>query len=161
MTEWVSQAPGAADLWSAPCWGSFGEGCTRYTRALNFLTASGVTGVKKFTRLPSGSRNRRERLPQGTHASDDTLDGLPRRDLADPFLEFGDLTVEGVRLNRIRRSRLRAKNGLGHSCVQTDQHRPRGEDDDVELLRWQRTGHALSLPHEAQVGLDELDPCNV
>jgi hypothetical protein len=32
---------------------------------LNFLMASSVTGVKRLTRLPSGSRNRMERLPQG------------------------------------------------------------------------------------------------
>jgi len=31
----------------------------------NFLMASSVTGVKRLTRLPSGSRNRMERLPQG------------------------------------------------------------------------------------------------
>ncbi len=31
----------------------------------NFLTASGLTGVKKLTKLPSGSRNKSERLPQG------------------------------------------------------------------------------------------------
>jgi hypothetical protein len=32
---------------------------------LNFLMASSVTGVKKLRRLPSGSRNRIERLPHG------------------------------------------------------------------------------------------------
>lgn len=31
----------------------------------NFFLASGVTGVNKLTRLPSGSRNKRDLLPQG------------------------------------------------------------------------------------------------
>src|ERR1700722_10222036 len=31
----------------------------------NFLMASALTGVKKLTRFPSGSRNRSERLPHG------------------------------------------------------------------------------------------------
>ncbi len=31
----------------------------------NFSMAAGVTGVKKLTRLPSGSRNSSDRLPQG------------------------------------------------------------------------------------------------
>src|SRR4051794_13302281 len=31
----------------------------------NFAMAAGVTGVKKLTRLPSGSRNSSDRLPQG------------------------------------------------------------------------------------------------
>ena len=31
----------------------------------NLLTASSVTGVKRLTRLPSGSRNNMERFPQG------------------------------------------------------------------------------------------------
>jgi hypothetical protein len=31
----------------------------------NFLIASALTGVKKLTRLPSGSRNNSERLPHG------------------------------------------------------------------------------------------------
>ncbi|GAA3120039.1 hypothetical protein GCM10020254_78920 [Streptomyces goshikiensis] len=33
--------------------------------AANLATAAEVTGVKKLTRLPSGSRRRSERLPQG------------------------------------------------------------------------------------------------
>jgi hypothetical protein len=33
--------------------------------SLNLLIASSVTGVKRLTRLPSGSRNRMERFPQG------------------------------------------------------------------------------------------------
>jgi hypothetical protein len=31
----------------------------------NFSLASGVTGVKRFTKLPSGSRKSSERLPHG------------------------------------------------------------------------------------------------
>jgi hypothetical protein len=31
----------------------------------NFLIASALTGVKKLTKVPSGSRNKSERLPQG------------------------------------------------------------------------------------------------
>jgi hypothetical protein len=46
---------------------TFGECQARDMRfqPLNFLMASSVTGVKRFTRLPSGSRNRIERLPHG------------------------------------------------------------------------------------------------
>lgn len=40
------------------------SGCAWRQRA-NFSMAAGVTGVKKLTRLPSGSRNSSERLPQG------------------------------------------------------------------------------------------------
>ncbi len=36
-----------------------------WRQRVNFSMASGVTGVKKLTRLPSGSRNSRDRLPQG------------------------------------------------------------------------------------------------
>lgn len=39
--------------------------CHVLGQLLNFLMASSVTGVKRLTRLPSGSRNRMERLPQG------------------------------------------------------------------------------------------------
>src|SRR5579871_3809811 len=31
----------------------------------NLLTASALTGVKKLTRVPSGSRNKSDRFPQG------------------------------------------------------------------------------------------------
>lgn len=65
----------------APCWwrsrtgrprspgapgsrGSRLRGCAWRQRA-NFSMAAGVTGVKKLTRLPSGSRNSSDRLPQG------------------------------------------------------------------------------------------------
>lgn len=40
------------------------SGCVWCQRA-NFSMAAGVTGVKKLTRLPSGSRNNSDRLPQG------------------------------------------------------------------------------------------------
>ena len=40
-------------------------GWLRCRQGANFSMAAGVTGVKKLTRLPSGSRNRSERLPQG------------------------------------------------------------------------------------------------
>jgi len=36
-----------------------------YFFPLNFANASGVTGVKKFTRLPSGLRNKNDLLTQG------------------------------------------------------------------------------------------------
>ncbi|CAM5707775.1 hypothetical protein SCANM124S_00462 [Streptomyces canus] len=39
-------------------------GCAWRQRA-NLAMAAGVTGVKKLTRLPSGSRNSSDRLPQG------------------------------------------------------------------------------------------------
>ena len=37
----------------------------RCRQRANFSMAAGVTGVKKLTRLPSGSRSRSDRLPQG------------------------------------------------------------------------------------------------
>jgi hypothetical protein len=40
-------------------------GWLRCRQGANFPVAAGVTGVKKLTRLPSGSRNRSERLPHG------------------------------------------------------------------------------------------------
>jgi hypothetical protein len=40
-------------------------GWLRCRQGANFSMAAGVTGVKKLTRLPSGSRNRSERLPHG------------------------------------------------------------------------------------------------
>jgi hypothetical protein len=42
-----------------------GARCHFRGQPLNFLIASSVTGVKKFTRLPSGSRKRMDRLPHG------------------------------------------------------------------------------------------------
>lgn len=44
---------GAAVRFDVPC------------QRANFSMAAGVTGVKKLTRLPSGSRNSSDRLPQG------------------------------------------------------------------------------------------------
>jgi transposase len=44
--------------------GSRVSGCAWRQRA-NLSMAAGVTGVKKLTRLPSGSRNSSDRLPQG------------------------------------------------------------------------------------------------
>ena len=52
ILTWVSSSPAAA----APPW--------RRQRA-NLSMAAWVTGVKKLTRLPSGSRNSSDRLPHG------------------------------------------------------------------------------------------------
>ena len=38
---------------------------TQSTKRANFAIASGVAGVKRFTRFPSGSRRSSDRLPHG------------------------------------------------------------------------------------------------
>lgn len=50
--------------WALGSQGSRVSGCVWRQRA-NFSMAAGVTGVKKLTRLPSGSRKSSDRLPQG------------------------------------------------------------------------------------------------
>lgn len=40
-------------------------GLLAWRQRATFSMAAGVTGVKKLTRLPSGSRNSSDRLPQG------------------------------------------------------------------------------------------------
>jgi hypothetical protein len=72
---------GSAVRSGAPCWwrswtrrprspGALGSQGSRvsgfaWRQRANFSIAAGVTGVKKLTRLPSGSRNSSDRLPQG------------------------------------------------------------------------------------------------
>lgn len=62
---WPAQAEdGKGSLGAPGSRSSRVSGCVWRQRA-NFSMAAGVTGVKKLTRLPSGSRNSSDRLPQG------------------------------------------------------------------------------------------------
>ena len=62
--RWVPGLAVTAHVGALGSQGSHVSGCAWRQRA-NFSMASGVTGVKKLTRLPSGSRKSSVRLPQG------------------------------------------------------------------------------------------------